>query len=105
VLVKTKSTEEKTSGGIFLPSTVQTKPQGGEVIAVGQGRTVGDKKVGVSVQVILWCTLFIYLFLLMEGSICIIFTLGTRVGIVLNDMYACVPERRYISFLAFVVML
>lgn len=51
VLVKTKSTEEKTTGGIFLPSTVQTKPQGGEVVAVGEGRTVGDKKVGVNVQV------------------------------------------------------
>lgn len=50
VLVKTKSFEEKTTGGIFLPSSVQTKPQYGEVVAVGQGRTVGDKKVGVSVE-------------------------------------------------------
>ncbi|KAJ1701436.1 hypothetical protein LUZ63_001215 [Rhynchospora breviuscula] len=49
VLVKVKSSEEKTSGGIFLPSTVQTKPQGGEVVAIGEGRKVGDKKVAVSV--------------------------------------------------------
>ncbi|KAF3324166.1 chaperonin [Carex littledalei] len=49
VLVKIKTSEEKTSGGIFLPSTAQTKPQGGEVVAIGEGRTVGNKKVEISV--------------------------------------------------------
>ncbi|XP_078179997.1 20 kDa chaperonin, chloroplastic-like [Carex rostrata] len=49
VLVEIKTSEEKTSGGIFLPSTAQTKPQSGEVVAIGEGRTVGDKKVEISV--------------------------------------------------------
>ncbi|KAL6912015.1 hypothetical protein ACP4OV_000820 [Aristida adscensionis] len=51
VLVKSKSSEEKTSGGILLPSTAQSKPQGGEVVAIGEGRIIGDKKVDVSIQV------------------------------------------------------
>lgn len=42
--------EEKTGGGILLPSTAQTKPQGGEIVAVGEGKTIGDKKVELSVQ-------------------------------------------------------
>ncbi|XP_020090760.1 20 kDa chaperonin, chloroplastic-like [Ananas comosus] len=50
VLVKIKSSDEKTTGGILLPTTAQTKPQGGEVVAVGEGRTVGKNKVGISVQ-------------------------------------------------------
>ena len=50
VLVKIKAAEEKTVGGILLPSTAQTKPQGGEVVAVGEGRTIGDKKVDIGVQ-------------------------------------------------------
>ncbi|CAI0406435.1 unnamed protein product [Linum tenue] len=37
VLVKIKTVEEKTGGGILLPSSAQSKPQGGEVIAVGPG--------------------------------------------------------------------
>ena len=36
VLIKIKEAEEKTEGGILLPSTAQTKPQGGEVVAVGK---------------------------------------------------------------------
>ncbi|TVU28896.1 hypothetical protein EJB05_20434 [Eragrostis curvula] len=51
VLVKIKSSEEKTTGGILLPTTAQSKPQGGEVVAVGEGRTIGDSKVDVSIQV------------------------------------------------------
>jgi co-chaperonin GroES (HSP10) len=38
--VKIKEAEEKTLGGILLPSTAQSKPQGGEVVAVGEGRTI-----------------------------------------------------------------
>ncbi|XP_058078788.1 20 kDa chaperonin, chloroplastic-like isoform X2 [Magnolia sinica] len=52
VLVKIKTVEEKTTGGIFLPTTVQTKPQGGEVVAVGEGKTIGNNKVDISVQVV-----------------------------------------------------
>ncbi|GMN52949.1 hypothetical protein TIFTF001_022093 [Ficus carica] len=50
VLLKIKTAEEKTEGGILLPTTAQTKPQGGEVVAVGEGRTVGKSKVDVSVK-------------------------------------------------------
>ncbi|CAN1306782.1 20 kDa chaperonin, chloroplastic [Linum perenne] len=52
VLVKIKKGEETTSGGIFLPDSAQTKPQGGEVVAVGKGKTVGDKTVEISVKVV-----------------------------------------------------
>ncbi|GAB2245934.1 hypothetical protein Droror1_Dr00001427 [Drosera rotundifolia] len=50
VLVKIKEAEQKTAGGILLPSTAQTKPQGGEVVAVGEGKTVGEKTIEISVQ-------------------------------------------------------
>lgn len=39
VLVRVMEAEEKTSGGIILPETAKEKPQRGEVIAVGPGRT------------------------------------------------------------------
>ncbi|KAE8809450.1 20 kDa chaperonin, chloroplastic [Hordeum vulgare] len=51
VLLKTKTTEQKTTGGILLPSTAQSKPQSGEVVAVGEGRTIGDSKVEVGIKV------------------------------------------------------
>ncbi|XP_043721596.1 20 kDa chaperonin, chloroplastic-like [Telopea speciosissima] len=50
VLVKIKTVEEKTVGGILLPSTAQTKPQGGEVVAIGEGKTIGKTKVDISVK-------------------------------------------------------
>lgn len=50
VLVKIKTSEEKTTGGILLPTNSQTKPQGGEVVAVGEGRTIGKNKVGISIK-------------------------------------------------------
>ncbi|KAL9672968.1 hypothetical protein QQ045_029221 [Rhodiola kirilowii] len=50
VLVKIDTAEEKTTGGILLPTTAQTKPQGGEVVAVGEGRTIGNNKIGISVE-------------------------------------------------------
>ncbi|KAM0936223.1 putative GroES-like superfamily, groES chaperonin family, groES chaperonin superfamily [Dioscorea sansibarensis] len=51
VLVKNKSFEEKTRAGIMLPTTAQAKPQGGVVVAVGTGITIGKTKEGISVQV------------------------------------------------------
>lgn len=51
MLVKIKTAEEKTDGGILLPTTSQTKPQGGEVVAIGEGKTVGKTKVDLSVKV------------------------------------------------------
>ncbi|KAK1411326.1 hypothetical protein QVD17_37874 [Tagetes erecta] len=50
VLVKISAAEEKTTGGILLPSTAQSKPQGGEIVAVGEGRTIGQHKVDISVK-------------------------------------------------------
>lgn len=51
VLVKIKNVEEKTEGGILLPTTAQSKPQGGEIVAVGEGKTIGNTKVDISVKV------------------------------------------------------
>lgn len=51
VLLKTKTAEQKTTGGILLPTAAQSKPQSGEVVAIGEGRTIGDNKVEVSIQV------------------------------------------------------
>ncbi|KAL6971958.1 20 kDa chaperonin, chloroplastic [Sarracenia purpurea var. burkii] len=50
VLVKIKTAEEKTGSGILLPTSAQTRPQGGEVVAVGEGRTIGKNKVDISVK-------------------------------------------------------
>ncbi|KAG8376256.1 hypothetical protein BUALT_Bualt09G0044200 [Buddleja alternifolia] len=50
VLVKIKTAEEKTSGGILLPTTAQSKSQGGEIVAVGEGRTIGKTKVDIDVK-------------------------------------------------------
>ncbi|XP_044463018.1 20 kDa chaperonin, chloroplastic-like [Mangifera indica] len=50
VLVKIKTVEEKTDGGILLPTTAQSKPQSGEVVAVGEGKSIGKNKVGISVK-------------------------------------------------------
>jgi chaperonin GroES len=45
ILVKPLVEEEKTKGGIVLPDTVsKEKPQIGEVLAVGPGRTNDDGK-------------------------------------------------------------
>ena len=72
VLVKIQAAEEKTTAGILLPSTAVSKPQGGEVVAVGEGRLIGEKKIEVSLEVC--CTLYIHtiaLFLYMY--ICLFF--------------------------------
>lgn len=40
VLVKpSETTEDKSSGGIIIPDTAKEKPQEGEIVAVGTGRT------------------------------------------------------------------
>ncbi|KAF8695395.1 hypothetical protein HU200_037628 [Digitaria exilis] len=51
VLVKVKTSEAKTDGGILLPVSVQTRPQGGEVVAVGEGRSFGINSIEISVPV------------------------------------------------------
>ena len=39
VIIKPTQREEVSAGGIVLPDTVQEKPQEGEIVAVGPGRT------------------------------------------------------------------
>ncbi|KAK9989838.1 hypothetical protein SO802_030077 [Lithocarpus litseifolius] len=51
VLVKIKTAEEKTDGGILVLTTAQTKPQGDEVVATREGKTVGKSKLYISVKV------------------------------------------------------
>ena len=52
VVVRPSESEEKSTGGIFIPDTAKKKPQEGKVIAVGTGRLLDDgtvKPVAVSV--------------------------------------------------------
>ena len=42
VLVEPAAAETKTAGGIIIPDTAKEKPQRGEVIAVGPGKTGKD---------------------------------------------------------------
>lgn len=52
VLVKRLEPEEERQGGIIIPDTAKEKPQEGEVLAVGPGRTQDDgsrRPVGVAV--------------------------------------------------------
>ena len=52
VLVKPIERDEITRSGIVLPDTAKEKPQEGEVVAVGSGRTTDDgKKVPMEVKV------------------------------------------------------
>ena len=45
VVVKRIDAEEKTAGGIIIPDTAKEKPQTGEVVAVGPGKTDENGKV------------------------------------------------------------
>jgi len=47
VVIKPAPAEEKTSGGIIIPDTAKEKPQRGEVIAVGPGKSGFPVKVEV----------------------------------------------------------
>ncbi len=44
ILVKYSDEAEKSAGGLYIPDTAKEKPQRGEVIAVGSGRTTEDGK-------------------------------------------------------------
>ena len=50
VIVKRVEEEEKTKGGIIIPDTAKEKPQEGEVIAVGNGKT-NDKGERIALEV------------------------------------------------------
>ena len=45
VLIKRIEEEEKTKGGIIIPDTAKEKPQEGEVISVGKGKSNDEGKV------------------------------------------------------------
>ncbi len=45
VLIKPMAAEEKSKGGIVIPDTAKEKPQQGEVVAVGQGKTLDNGEV------------------------------------------------------------
>ena len=42
VLVKRIDEETKTAGGIYIPDSAKEKPQEGEVVAVGPGKTLDN---------------------------------------------------------------
>jgi chaperonin GroES len=45
ILVKPQEPKEVKKGGIIIPDTAKEKPQEGEVIAVGKGKTADDGKI------------------------------------------------------------
>jgi chaperonin GroES len=56
IVIKVIEDTEQTSGGIFIPDSAKEKPQKGEIVAVGQGKTLDsgerepmDVKVGDTV--------------------------------------------------------
>jgi len=44
LVIKVIEDTEQTSGGIFIPDSAKEKPQKGEVIAAGPGKTLEDGK-------------------------------------------------------------
>ena len=42
VIVRAAAAEEKTKSGIIIPDTAKEKPQRGEVVAVGEGKTADN---------------------------------------------------------------
>jgi chaperonin GroES len=42
IMIRRIKEEEKTKGGIFIPDSAKEKPVEGEVIAVGNGKTLKD---------------------------------------------------------------
>jgi chaperonin GroES len=50
VVVKATEETETMRGGLYIPDTAKEKPQQGEVIAVGPGRTEDGKRVAMEVK-------------------------------------------------------
>ena len=44
VILPSEEDAEKSAGGIYIPDTAKEKPQKGDVMAVGPGRTTDDGK-------------------------------------------------------------
>ena len=51
VVVKPTEEAEQMRGGLYIPDTAKEKPQQGEIIAVGPGRTEDGKRVPMEVKV------------------------------------------------------
>ena len=52
IVIKVLESEEKTKSGIVLPDTAKEKPQQGEVVAIGSGKTLDNgQKVPLEVKV------------------------------------------------------
>jgi len=51
VVVRPLEDTEQMRGGLYIPDTAKEKPQQGEVLAVGPGRTDDGKKVPMEVKV------------------------------------------------------
>lgn len=51
VVIKPLEETEQMRGGLYIPDTAKEKPQQGEVIAIGPGRTEDGKRVAMEVKV------------------------------------------------------
>ncbi|NLW55728.1 MAG: co-chaperone GroES [Firmicutes bacterium] len=52
IVIKVMESEEKTKSGIVLPDTAKEKPQQGEVVAIGSGKTLDNgQKVPLELKV------------------------------------------------------
>lgn len=50
VVIEPQEKEEKTPGGIVLPEKAKEKPMEGKVVAVGEGRRKGEKRIPPEVR-------------------------------------------------------
>ena len=50
VIVRALEAQEKTAGGLYIPDNAKEKPQKGEIVAVGPGKTADD---GTKIQMTL----------------------------------------------------
>lgn len=51
VVIKALPMEEKTKSGIIMPDTAKEKPQEGEIVAVGPGKSEKGERVALDVKV------------------------------------------------------
>lgn len=51
VVIKALPMEEKTKSGIIMPDTAKEKPQEGEIVAVGPGKTEKGERIALDVKV------------------------------------------------------
>ena len=51
VVIKALPLEEKTKSGIIMPDTAKEKPQEGEIVAVGPGKTEKGERIALDVKV------------------------------------------------------